>query len=163
MSPLSSVLEACNAGQSNPEPLWRRAPRGFIPRCIREIIFGLGLNNLTDFFEESVPTFVATNPLLRNALGSISAGCLAGYFSHLPHVMATLKMLDPKLSFAQHWRSMTNQALLTRLPPHFPKPFAPLAANFLTLFFPLGLVIRTVQIAGSYCILNGITIALSRD
>ena len=55
MTPLSSVLEACNADHMNKEPLYRRWLRGIVPRTAREIIFGLGLNNLTDFMEERVP------------------------------------------------------------------------------------------------------------
>ena len=74
MTPLSSILEvhscacvslwthtcdwcvyggvqASNAGSRNPEPLWRRSTRGIQPRLLREVIFGIGLNQLSDFCE----------------------------------------------------------------------------------------------------------------
>ena len=59
MTPVSSVLEASNAGHSNPEPLYRRATRGMAPRGVREVIFGVGLNQLSDFCEERVPNNVS--------------------------------------------------------------------------------------------------------
>ncbi|KAH8072509.1 metalloendopeptidase [Aureococcus anophagefferens] len=70
MTPVSSILEACNAEYANPEPLLRRAARGATFRCGREVIFGLGLNNLADYCEERVPRDVANSKLARNALGS---------------------------------------------------------------------------------------------
>ena len=42
MTPFSSMLEACNAGHLNPEPLWRRWTRGIAWRSAREVIFGIG-------------------------------------------------------------------------------------------------------------------------
>lgn len=45
--------EACNA-ESNPEPLYRRWMRGLVPRTAREIIFGLGINQLSDACEKQV-------------------------------------------------------------------------------------------------------------
>jgi hypothetical protein len=57
MTPVSSVLEACNAGHSNPEALWKRCTRGLVPRGAREVIFGIGLNQLSDYCEERVPYF----------------------------------------------------------------------------------------------------------
>ena len=50
MTPVSSVLEACNAGHSNPEPLQLRAMRGLVPRAMREVIFGLGINQMSDWY-----------------------------------------------------------------------------------------------------------------
>lgn len=51
MTPISSILEACNAGHMNPEPLYRRWTRGLMPRTVREVIFGIGLNQLSDYCE----------------------------------------------------------------------------------------------------------------
>ena len=79
MTPLSGFLEALNAGHSNPEPLQSRMWRGLLPRGLREVIFGVGLNQLSDWMEERVPPAAATSKVLRNALGSISAGLVAGY------------------------------------------------------------------------------------
>ena len=47
MTPVSSVLEASNAGHSNPEPLVRRWTRGVMWRGMREIIFAAGLNQVS--------------------------------------------------------------------------------------------------------------------
>lgn len=157
MTPISSVLEACNAGHANPEPLWRRATRGTTPRCAREILFGLGLNNLADYFEEAVPQTVATSKLIRNGIGSVAAGIVAGYFSHVPHNLSTLKMLEPNKSYVQHWKSLVDIARKTRLPPNLPNTSATVLANVLCLVVPAGLAIRTTQIVGSFCLLNGIS------
>jgi len=48
MCPLISVLEATHA-HSNPQPLWRRFRHGFAPRLIREVIYGVGINQLSQF------------------------------------------------------------------------------------------------------------------
>ncbi len=114
MTPLSSLLEA-SVAHLNPEPLWRRATRGLTFRCGREIIFGIGLNQLTDYCEERTPTtlskvFVCLQPQvsviclvtlflvyqpLRNAAGSMLAGMMSGYLSHVPHNLSTLKLMNP--------------------------------------------------------------------
>jgi hypothetical protein len=46
MTPVASILEASNAGHMNPEPLWKRATRGMGARCGREILFGVGINQV---------------------------------------------------------------------------------------------------------------------
>jgi len=46
MTPVSSVLEASNAGHSNPEPLAKRWMRGVFYRLQREVIFAAGLNQV---------------------------------------------------------------------------------------------------------------------
>ncbi len=46
MTPISSFLEASNAGVHNPEPMQRRMFRGIVPRAVREVIFGVGLNQV---------------------------------------------------------------------------------------------------------------------
>jgi len=87
MSPVSSMLEASNAGHSNPEPLSIRWTRGFAPRCVREIIFGVGINQLSDYYEERFPWF-HDNKFLKNLSGSFCAGLVAGYLSHVPHSLS---------------------------------------------------------------------------
>lgn len=163
MTPVSSLLEACNAGHANPEPLLWRSTRGTTPRCAREVIFGLGLNHVSEYCEDLVPYTVATSKIARNALGSIAAGVIAGYASHVPHNLSTLKMLDPSTSYATHWTRLVTIARTTRLPPALPPRSANILANLLTLFLPAGLAIRTTQIVGSFCLLNGITAVLDRQ
>ena len=50
--PLSSILEAANAGAMNPESLAIRWTRGLLPRAIREIAYGIGINELSDTMAE---------------------------------------------------------------------------------------------------------------
>mmetsp|Transcript_987 Transcript_987/g.2895 ORF Transcript_987/g.2895 Transcript_987/m.2895 type:complete len:536 (-) Transcript_987:30-1637(-) len=157
MTPASSVLEACNAEYANPEALWRRATRGATFRCGREVVFGLGLNNLADYFEDRVPRDVASTKLARTSLGSVAAGVVAGYFSHVPHNLSTLKMLCPAKSYGDHWRDLVANARLNRLPKNLPPGQASALANGLALLLPAGLLIRTTQIVGSFCMLNGIS------
>jgi len=163
MTPVSSILEACNAGHANPEPLLRRAARGVVPRTAREVIFGLGLNNLADFCEECVPPDVASSKFARNALGSMVAGVFAGYFSHVPHNLSTLKLMQPNVKYADHWRALVDHARVNRLPAALPEPQARLLATGLAIFVPAGLAIRTTQIVGSFCLINGIANYLVLD
>eukprot|EP00127_Corallochytrium_limacisporum_P006263 Clim_evm7s224 gene=Clim_evmTU7s224 len=165
MSPISSILEATNAGHVNREPLLRRASRGFTFRILREVIFGVGLNQLSDFCEERVPR---TGPLkdsaaLRNAVGSIGAGVTVGYFSHIPHLLSTKKLLNPRVSYLGHLADLVEHADKTRIAPTV-KDVAVrrLMATGLTLFAPTGMMIRTTQIVGSFIILNGTIHALQR-
>jgi hypothetical protein len=76
MTPVSSLLEAYNAGHMNSEPLSTRWTRGIVPRACREVIFGIGLNQLSDFCEERVD-FIS-NKFMRNATASMVAGVIAG-------------------------------------------------------------------------------------
>ncbi len=76
MTPLSSMLEASNAGHMNPEPITSRWMRGITWRMCREVIFGIGLNQLSDYMEERIPQSITTNEALRTAGGSMIAGLL---------------------------------------------------------------------------------------
>mmetsp|Transcript_9805 Transcript_9805/g.21132 ORF Transcript_9805/g.21132 Transcript_9805/m.21132 type:complete len:663 (-) Transcript_9805:301-2289(-) len=161
MTPISSVLEACNAGHSNPEPLYRRWIRGVVPRCAREIIFGLGLNNLTDWAEERIPRDICEGKVMRNALGSMTAGVISGYFSHVPHNLSTMKLLQPDVSYKVHVGSLIAAAK-DRVPATLSPAARDAAATFLALVVPKGLGIRTTQVVGSFVLLNGISHALSK-
>lgn len=98
------------AGHSNPEPMARRMWRGLAPRCCREVIFGVGLNQLSEWCEERVPDTVAESKLMRNSLGSVTAGLVAGYFSHVPHNLSQLKLLQPATSYQAHFATLVNKA-----------------------------------------------------
>lgn len=152
MSPISSVLEACNAGHMNPEPIQRRWIRGLIPRSVREVIFGVGLNQLSDYFEERV-TFIS-NGAIRNAIASVMAGTVAGYFSHVPHNLSTMKLMEPHKSYAQHMHAFIKKSE-TRVPTSLAPSTRYALATVMALTFPRGLGIRTTQIVGSFVILNG--------
>lgn len=152
MTPISSVLEACNAGHMNPEGLSTRWIRGFVPRTFREVVFGVGLNQLSDYFEERV-RFV-DNLVLRNATASVVAGVIAGYCSHVPHNLSTMKLMTPHKTYPMLINDFIRRSE-SRVPTGL-KPNARYAVAALSaLFFPRGLGIRTTQIVGSFIILNG--------
>eukprot|EP01103_Thecamoeba_quadrilineata_P013402 TRINITY_DN3715_c0_g1_i2.p1 TRINITY_DN3715_c0_g1~~TRINITY_DN3715_c0_g1_i2.p1 ORF type:complete len:406 (-),score=35.51 TRINITY_DN3715_c0_g1_i2:347-1564(-) len=104
MTPIASFLEACFAVK-NPAPIYKKWIHGFLPRGVREIIFGMGLNQLSDYFEERVPL---DNPLFKSIVGSMAAGILAGYLSQFPHNISTVKINDPSKSYRQHFRLFTK-------------------------------------------------------
>lgn len=160
MTPVSSLLESYNAAHQNPEPILKRASRGYIPRTGREIIFGVGLNQLSDYCEERVPAGIES-PLLKNALGSMAAGVISGYISHVPHNMGTLKMLNPTQTYMEIFNKYADSSR-ARVPSFVPKAYEGAAAKFLSILLPKGLHVRTGQIVGSYIILNGIINALQQ-
>ena len=155
MSPVSSMLEASNAGHMNPEPLSIRWTRGFIPRCIREVIFGVGINQLSDFYEERIP-FFNNNEFLKSLSGSFIAGLVAGYLSHVPHSLSALKLLRPNSKYSElflNYRESWNQRV-----PEFKSSFAqrvrPTLVSVLACVFPKGCLVRSAQISGSFIIIN---------
>eukprot|EP00759_Apiculatamorpha_spiralis_P027603 PhF_6_TR30389/c0_g1_i2/m.44550 len=156
MTPMSSLLEANNAGHSNPEPLLRRAMRGYSFRTVREVVFGIGLNQLSDFCEDRM-TFIE-NKAARNAAGSLTAGVCSGYLSHVPHNLSTMKMLDPSKTYMQHFHAFANNyekkmALEVAIPD---VRMRKMVSSIMCVVFPTGITIRVTQIVGTFCIINGI-------
>jgi hypothetical protein len=72
---------------------------GIVPRSAREVIFGIGLNQLSDFFEERV-AFVS-NAVLRTALASIVSGITAihGQYLHVHYIYLNAAFRIILLSF----------------------------------------------------------------
>jgi CRP-like cAMP-binding protein len=159
MCPFSSVLEAVNA-HMNPEPLWRRALRGYVPRIGREIIFGLGINQLSDYCTERASWI--SNVHIRGAVGSITSGILAGFFSHVPHNLSTLKLQHPHVSYSDHWKKLYGRYLDFVPPTVTSESQRRAVAQVLCVLFPLGVVRRSIQIGGTFIIING-TIYACRD
>lgn len=157
MTPLSSILEASNAGHMNPEPMTTRWLRGIVPRCGREVVFGIGLNQLSDYMEERVASTLPTVPkTLHNALGSVFSGLLAGYFSHIPHNLSTLKLMQPQKSYLEHMGALMKDGE-KRASSIFASPtMQRIATPLLTFVFPAGLMVRSIQIAGSFVIINSL-------
>jgi Cyclic nucleotide-binding domain len=161
MTPVSSFLEACNAGHTNPEPMFQRSLRGTLPRCAREVIFGIGINPLSEYFEERYRTLspgleLASNPLLTNMAGSVTAGVIAGYLSHVPHNISTLKLLEPGKSYRELFaKFVSKSAPIHLIPRGLPDVLVPPVRIALACIFPRGVVVRTAQIVGSFAILNG--------
>jgi len=118
------------------------------------------LNQLSDYCEERVPRQIESHPL-RNALGSMTAGVISGYLSHVVHNMSTLKLMNPHKSYAQHFNeyvSKSEERITTALSPSVRRGVAVAAA----CLFPKGVHIRTGQIVGSFIILNGTISAIQR-
>lgn len=156
MTPASSVLEACNVGHVNDEPLLRRSSRGFMPRCGREVIFGIGLNQLSDYCEERYRN-VAQNAVVANTAGSLTAGVVAGYFSHVPHNLSVFKMLNPEKGYGELFKMFVDKSVPDWLvPKSIPPSMLPVTKSILACLFPRGVGVRTVQICGSFAILNSI-------
>jgi hypothetical protein len=114
MTPISSILEASNAGHLNNEPMETRWMRGIVARCGREIVFGIGLNQLSDYWEERWQEILGrdkTNPVVSNAAGSLTAGVISGYFSHVPHNLSTYKLLEPHRSYANLYSMFVDRSV----------------------------------------------------
>lgn len=161
MTPVASFLEACNAGHANPEPFMRRSLRGMLPRSAREVIFGIGINPLSDYFEERYRTMapnlqISSNPLVANMTGSVTAGVIAGYLSHVPHNVSTYKLLEPHSSYRQLFAKFVDKSVPNYLIPRgIPELLLPATRIIFACLFPRGVIIRTIQIVGSFAILNG--------
>jgi len=154
MTPLSSMLEASNAGHMNPEPITTRWMRGITWRMAREVIFGIGLNQMSDYAEERIPMHLTSNEALRTMGGSMIAGVCSGYLSHIPHNLSTLKLMTPSKSYGEHLDSLVKQSE-TRIPTTFSPGARRALATAAAILFPRAVVIRTAQIVGSFIILNG--------
>eukprot|EP00041_Stephanoeca_diplocostata_P024190 m.606674 g.606674 ORF g.606674 m.606674 type:complete len:229 (+) comp22473_c1_seq6:118-804(+) len=153
MTPISSVLEAANAGHANPMPMYTRWSCGIVARTGREIIFAAGLNQMSDYLEERVPESI-TNGLIRNNLASLSSGILAGYFSHVPHNLSTLKLMNPKKSYKDHFLDYAK-GHENKLPNEWPTEKKQKLARVYALVAPRAMLVRTTQIVGTFILLNG--------
>jgi hypothetical protein len=158
MTPLSSLLEASNAGHVNKEPMSSRWMRGTVPRAGREIVFGLGLNQLSDYFEERLSPMFPHHPVVANAAGSLVAGVCAGYFSHVPHNLSTYKLMEPHRSYGDLYAMFVDKSVPTsvdQMVQTWPASARTATRTVFATLFPRGVMIRTVQIVGSFMILNG--------
>ncbi|KAI3629922.1 hypothetical protein MIR68_011357 [Amoeboaphelidium protococcarum] len=177
MTPLSSLLEAFNAGHMNKEHLLKRATRGFVPRSIREVIFAIGLNQASDVMTSSSHLLTLTGPLnamqmklsksdqaetINSFAGSICAGVIAGYISHVPHNLSTLKLLNPSVSYYGHFQTLLSAGKVQSA--QSPTVYDNILRTVKTFVLPKGVQIRTLQITGSFVIINGvIAICKSRN
>ena len=132
--------------------------RGYVPRLAREIIFGIGMNQLADFCAERVPRSIE-NQHLRNAVGSLSAGVLAGYLSHVPHVLSTHKLLKPHLTYTELFKVEWSKHV-DKLPEWLPPESKVGVAKLRAVIFPTACLRRSMQICGTFVIINGITYSL---
>ena len=156
MSPVSGLLEASNAGHSNAAPMTSRWLYGATPRMLREIIFGIGINQLSEWCEERVPEALFEGKASRNFVGSMSAGVACGYLSHIPHNLSALKLLQPHKSYAEHFSGLVEDSA-ARVPKELglPRTGRWALAAAAAVVMPKGVTIRSTQIAGSFAIING--------
>lgn len=153
MCPVSSILEATHA-IGNTEPLRTRWTRGFAPRLVREVVFGIGLNQLSDYCREQMPTAIQ-NQHIRTALGSITSGILCGYLSQIPHNLSTMKLMEPHRNYVDLWGQLVTNSE-KRVPEFVPASGRRGAAAVMALALPMGCMRRSLQIGGSFIILNGL-------
>lgn len=158
MCPFSSVLEASNA-TNNTEPMTWRWTRGYAPRMAREVLFAIGMNQAADFFTERWGSVITQSDGLRGAMGNVSAGLCAGYLSHLPHNLSTKKLYAPTRSYQELFEELWRRDV-ARVPTWCPAPMVDMAAKAITVLFPVGVVRRSMQICGTFMIINGIGFAL---
>ncbi|CAN0151528.1 unnamed protein product, partial [Hapterophycus canaliculatus] len=102
-----------------------------------------GINQLSDACEERV-TF--QNAFARTAAGSMMAGVMAGYLSHIPHNVSTLKLLQPHLSYGEIFTAMVD-GNVHRTPREFVPEARRSLATVLTFLLPKGCLIRTAQVS----------------
>jgi CRP-like cAMP-binding protein len=160
MTPISSLLEATHAGHINTEPMQTRWMRGLAARSAREIVFGVGLNQMSDYFEERLtPFFGVGHAMMANAAGSLVAGVVSGYLSHVPHNMSTFKLLEPHRTyrdlFMNEFVKKSCPRVVNKTVSAWPETTKLIARMLFATLFPRGVMIRTTQIVGSFIILNG--------
>ena len=158
MTPVSSLLEASNAGHINNESMATRWMRGIVPRAGREIIFGIGLNQMSDYFEERLMPVFGGYEMMANAAGSLCAGIVAGYLSHVPHNISTFKLMEPHLSYGILYQKFVDKSVprvVDTMVKDWPDQSRYLTRGLFATLFPRGVMIRTTQIIGSFMILNG--------
>jgi hypothetical protein len=151
MTPVSSILEACHV--NNSKPLHLRWMDGVQARGVREVIFGIGLNQLSDNLSNATPS--NWHPSLRNAGGSVIAGVIAGYLSHVPHNLSVMKLVSPQTGYMA-LLSQLSQPNYEKLSAIKSQSLRRVAAAAWTLIAPRGVMVRTTQIVGSFVILNGL-------
>ena len=96
LTPVVSCLEAVNVKSS--VPLSRRWMIGYAPRSLREICFGVGINQCSDITVDFFRLMTESN-YAATLLGSITAGGFAGYVSQIPHLISTVKLMNPHLGY----------------------------------------------------------------
>ena len=92
-------------------------------------------------------------PLMRNMIGSLTAGVLAGYFSHEPHNLSALKLMNPSMSYMEHFKaySKSNEE---RLPKGWSQGAKQTGARVMGILAPKAVGTRTIQIVGTFIFLN---------
>ena len=111
MTPISSLLEACNVYKK--DVVLNNANHGFVARGAREMAFAYAINTID-------------NP--------VGVG-ISAYFSHVPHILSTMKLIKPHVGYPELFREYVG-------------------GDWMRLVFPAGVLLRTTQIVGSCAIIN---------
>ena len=111
MTPISSLLEACNVYKK--DVVLNNANHGFVARGAREMAFAYAINTID-------------NP--------VGVG-ISAYFSHVPHILSTMKLIKPHVSYQELFREY-------------------IGGDWMRIVFPAGVLLRTTQIVGSCAIIN---------
>eukprot|EP00122_Pirum_gemmata_P000193 Pgem_evm2s165 len=64
---------------------------------------------------------------VRNVLGSMTAGVISGYLSHVPHNLSTLKLMSPQKSYGELMQGLADQSA-KRVPWFLPESIKPSVA-----------------------------------
>ena len=62
---------------------------------------------MSDFWGSAIPESIVA---IRNTLGSLVAGVIAGYLSHVPHNLSTLRLMSPSVSYGEHFVFLALQS-----------------------------------------------------
>ena len=98
------------------------------------------------------------NDMLANAAGSLLAGIVSGYLSHVPHNLSTLKLLEPHRPYRELYASFVDKSVppvIETMVKHWQTNAKAATRTIFATLFPRGVAIRTTQIVGSFIILNG--------
>ena len=120
MTPISSLLEACNVYKK--DVVMNNAKHGFVARSAREMAFAYAINTIA-------------NP------GGVG---ISAYFSHIPHILSTMKLVKPNRRYAELFKEYY-------------------AGDVMRLIVPSGVLLRTAQIVGSSIIINWIGPVIYRE
>lgn len=128
MTPFSSILEACHTNNGNKMQIIMYSRHGSLFRLLREISFSYGLNFTTD---NNSSYYLTSNYIIHSVF--------ATYISHIPHILSTQKLFTPNVSYYK----ILNQYISNGNKLH-------------KILIPNGIFLRTIQILGSYIIINSV-------
>jgi Flp pilus assembly protein TadB len=66
---------------------------------------------MSDYCSERIPEKMIPSSALRAAGGSLIAGAVSGYFSHVPHNLATMKLMNPSRTYGQLFREFAARCV----------------------------------------------------
>ena len=102
---------------------------------------------MAEYFEERASNAVSGNKIVANAIGSLSAGVISGYLSHVPHNLSTLKLLEPEKSYRELFNKfVTSSVNRDRIPSGLSPTMRSIAEKVYAVLFPRGCLVRTCQV-----------------